>query len=450
MDKPRVSIIIPVYNGSNYLREAIDSALAQDYDNYEVVIINDGSKDEGKTEEIALSYGTKLRYFYKENGGVATALNYGISKMSGEYFSWLSHDDIYYPDKLSAQIAALYELGNMTTLVYSDYDLWDMSRDIVHSTSFENYYSIEQLTNSVFPVMQWLTLSCTPLVHKSYFDRVGFFDETLKMAQDNDMWFRLLRQEKSVFVPKALLKSRIHAESGTNMSKGFNEELGKVAVKSMLQLSESEITAIFKHPAILYHRIAMILKGYQIPHYYNIAMESFQSTKLQSGLFENLQKFEDYIQKISDGKTRRICIFGAGQYGKRLYQELTSRLIYVDFFSDNNPKKWGETIEGKLCISIDELKKMKDETLVIVAAQMPESLMKQLIEEEFIYTATMQQLEWKLSQTIPLKWISALDCMQEMDELPEEQTLLKDKLVQAIFDICKNYSKRKRDTIVQE
>ncbi|HWT73637.1 MAG TPA: glycosyltransferase [Mobilitalea sp.] len=444
MNKPMVSIIIPVYNGSNYLREAIDSALNQDYDNYEIIVVNDGSIDQGKTEEIALSYEDKIRYYWKENGGVATALNYGISKMKGEYFSWLSHDDIYYPDKLSAQIKALYDSGDLTALVYSDYDLWDMNRDITCNTAFQTYYSMEQLTNSVFPVLQWLTLSCTPLVHKSCFDRVGLFDEGLITAQDYDMWFRLFRYGKSVFVYKPLLKSRMHAESGTNTIECFKEELGKVVIKSLLQLSESEITAIFRHPAIIYHRVAMILKGYQIPHYYQIAMKSLQSTGLEPMLFERLQEFEKYIDKISDGKANKICIFGGGQYGQRLYWELDSRLIYIDCFSDNNPRKWGTSIEGKQCISPQDLMKIKDETLVIVAVQMPEVIIEQLKQEGFSHITTMQQMEWRISQTIPLKWISALEDNEDSEELPKDATVVKDKLNQAIFDICKNFGKEKQ------
>ena len=75
---PLVSIVIPVYNGANYLREAIDSALAQTYSNVEIIVVNDGSDDGGATRDIALSYGDKIRYFAKDNGGVSTALNVGI------------------------------------------------------------------------------------------------------------------------------------------------------------------------------------------------------------------------------------------------------------------------------------------------------------------------------------------------------------------------------------
>ena len=69
MQGPKVSIVIPAYNASNYLSEAIDSALAQTYPNVEVVVVNDGSPDDGATRAVALSYGDRIRYVEKENGG---------------------------------------------------------------------------------------------------------------------------------------------------------------------------------------------------------------------------------------------------------------------------------------------------------------------------------------------------------------------------------------------
>ena len=123
--KPLVSIIIPVYNGANYLREAIESALGQTYGNCEVLVINDGSNDHGETEREALKFGDRIRYFKKENGGVASALNFGIRKMQGEYFSWLSHDDVYSPQKIEKQLEAVLQSGNPAALVQAEYEFYN-------------------------------------------------------------------------------------------------------------------------------------------------------------------------------------------------------------------------------------------------------------------------------------------------------------------------------------
>ena len=117
MYQPKISIVIPAYNASNYLAEAIDCALAQTYPNVEIVVVNDGSRDDGATERVALSYGEKIRYFYKENGGSSSALNMGIANMTGEWFSWLSHDDLYLPNKIKHQMKLLKTLKDPYQIV---------------------------------------------------------------------------------------------------------------------------------------------------------------------------------------------------------------------------------------------------------------------------------------------------------------------------------------------
>jgi glycosyltransferase involved in cell wall biosynthesis len=94
---PKVSIIIPVYNGEDFLSQAINSVLAQTYQNIEVIVVDDGSTD--GTRQIIESYGKKIIAIHKSNGGVASALNVGIQHATGEYIAWLSHDDIFYRKK---------------------------------------------------------------------------------------------------------------------------------------------------------------------------------------------------------------------------------------------------------------------------------------------------------------------------------------------------------------
>jgi glycosyltransferase involved in cell wall biosynthesis len=210
--QPKVSIVIPVYNGSDYLREAIDSALAQTYPNVEVVVVNDGSNDAGATEQIALSYGNNIRYFSKENGGVASALNRGVSEMTGAYFSWLSHDDVYYPEKISAQMHALRSMTDRDTILYSDWAVFSGNSGItqeirlpmVPPESFRYFLT----TNNVVH-------GCSLLIPKRAFDCCGTFNENLRTTQDYDFWYRLAGKFRFVHLPVVLVKGRQHQAQGS-------------------------------------------------------------------------------------------------------------------------------------------------------------------------------------------------------------------------------------------
>lgn len=145
---PLVSIIIPVFNGSNFLREAIDSALNQTYPNIEVIVVNDGSNDNRLTEEIAISYKNQIQYYYKENGGVGSALNLGIEKMKGDYFSWLSHDDLYTPQKIDSQISILKNYEDKTLIVTGGYKIIDKFNNYQYDVSPLSKYKKEKLEGS--------------------------------------------------------------------------------------------------------------------------------------------------------------------------------------------------------------------------------------------------------------------------------------------------------------
>ena len=239
---PLVSIIIPVYNGSNYMREAIDSALNQTYSNIEIIVVNDGSKDEGKTREIALSYGNKIKYFEKKNGGVSTALNLGIKKMKGQYFQWLSHDDILYPDKIQVQIEALRQAGDMSKICYSNWSSLVMPAESSSENQIKNpidlnqkpeiveyngtiIYRQEFLETGAFAPAFGFISGGTLLIPKIYFDSYGGFDEKYIAVQDYKKWFELFRGKRLVYVRKSLFISRTHAQQVTyTYGKRIDEE----------------------------------------------------------------------------------------------------------------------------------------------------------------------------------------------------------------------------------
>jgi glycosyltransferase involved in cell wall biosynthesis len=272
---PKVSIIIPVYNGSNYLREAIDSALAQTYKNTEIIVVNDGSTDEGKTDEICKSYGNKIRYFKKENGGVSSALNMGIEKMQGEYFSWLSHDDVYYPNKIEEQVKVLDKLEDKNTVLYSNVEYIDENSETIFKTEYEKEFSIQTLSNGVFPVFCGYPNGCSMLIPKKCFEKVGTFDEELKTANDYDMWFRLFQKCPIQFTPKTLIKYRFHNNQGTKIAPEESRlaESEKVWIRAIKVLEKSEVESFGVEPVKFYYDLAKRMKEAGKERTYKLAMK---------------------------------------------------------------------------------------------------------------------------------------------------------------------------------
>ena len=99
---PLVSVIIPTYNRAEIIEEAVDSVLAQDYKDFELIVVDDGSTD--NTSEVLATYGDDIRVLYQENKGVSAARNRGISEAAGKLIAFLDSDDLWMPQKLTTQV----------------------------------------------------------------------------------------------------------------------------------------------------------------------------------------------------------------------------------------------------------------------------------------------------------------------------------------------------------
>lgn len=224
MNNPKVSIIIPVYNGSNYMKCAIDCALNQTYENTEVIVVNDGSTDDGQTEAIALSYGDRIRYFAKPNGGVSSALNYGIAQMTGDYFSWLSHDDGYTPDKVKDAVELLERHDQLNRRCIAFTGGWFIDVAGKKLKNFPVYFTPEQVYSGIETVRVIVrdgTLNgCCMLIPRTAFAEAGLFDETLRYSQDALMWYRIfLAGYQLVSDNRPNVMNRIHANQVTQRRK---------------------------------------------------------------------------------------------------------------------------------------------------------------------------------------------------------------------------------------
>ncbi len=216
MYNPLISIIIPAYNASNYLAEAIDSALAQTYQNIEIIVVNDGSPDNGATREVALSYGDKIKYFEKENGGCASALNYGIEVMNGECFSWLSHDDLYMPDKLQKMVDVLNanyatDAERENVVMVSETMLVNADGEEIKSP-FQHTVGALTPTEAFEETLYKKTFNgCSMIISKKVMEETGFFITAYKHQLDREYWMRIaLNGHPFYVIGEPLSKSRAH------------------------------------------------------------------------------------------------------------------------------------------------------------------------------------------------------------------------------------------------
>ena len=256
---PKVSIIIPVYNGEKYVSLAIESALRQTYSNLEVIVVNDGSTD--KTDKICRSYGNKIKYIKKENGGVSTALNVGIENMTGDYFSWLSHDDLYYPNKVEVEVNYLIENGllDTNTILYSNFTIVDEFGEYKYDVQYNSRYLNR---SSAYPMLLGSIDGLTLLIPKKAFDEYGYFDKDLKCVQDYQLWYKFYKNGyKFIHVPKITVSTRIHAKQVTNTSPRVATEGNKYWVNLIKDFSKKEEKELFGSEFNYWYILSTLFEG---------------------------------------------------------------------------------------------------------------------------------------------------------------------------------------------
>jgi len=222
----KVSIIIPVYNGEKYLAECIESALNQTYKNIEIIAVNDGSTD--SSEQILLNYKEKIKISNKKNGGTASALNHGIREMKGEWFKWLSADDVLYPNSIEELIREAEGLEDKkNTILYSNYDIIDSDGNKIDQFREPNYNNLSKFEFNVILLDHFVGNGSTSLIHKTALDDYGYFDKNVGYKEDYELWLRfcLLYQCRLHLIPKILVKYRIHRKqlSQVRITKSLNQ-----------------------------------------------------------------------------------------------------------------------------------------------------------------------------------------------------------------------------------
>jgi len=217
---PLVSVVIPTFNRSKIVCDAITSVLQQTHKNIEIIVVDDGGKDTTK-KNIKKEFGDlvkkkKIRYIYKENGGIASALNRGIKEAKGELIAWLSDDD-WYDDKYNTLLedsVRVHKQDPEVGLTYTNYRIcWADGRKTIYDAFFSNNQRNGDEFNRIQNFVALLDIcyinGSSTVIKKDVFYTVGNYNEKLLYGQDYDMWFKICLNYKIHKIPKTLLNYRM-------------------------------------------------------------------------------------------------------------------------------------------------------------------------------------------------------------------------------------------------
>lgn len=201
----KVSVIVPAYNASAYIREAVDSALEQVYPSIEVIVVDDGSTDE--TRRILRGYGSRIQVIHQPNSGSAAACNTGVHAAKSAWIAFLDADDIWLPDKLSRQFA---ECGDKQISHTDSMCFGENLPDAIRRSSFEPPYSGRVLRELL--VRNFITKSSV-LMRRDLFLECGGFEPGYLGVEDWPFWLKVCADHELGYLPEAVVRYRVHPKS---------------------------------------------------------------------------------------------------------------------------------------------------------------------------------------------------------------------------------------------
>lgn len=268
---PLISIVIPAYNMAEYISDALISCINQTYQNIEIIVIDDGSKD--KTKEVIKKFQKSLSYHYQENMGVSVARNHGINIAKGEFVAFLDADDIWMPTKIEAQIDII-EKNNDLKAVSCGYGIMDEAGKILMPGLIRANYKSRDHLYKALSICQLIPGSASGvLVERKFLNEVGLFNEQLFIGEDWDLWLRIVEKTNIYFINKILvyLRSRTKKEPLRSLS---NE------IHQVQKIIENSVTLKYKKRAFaaLYARVgSSYMSANEIDNAISLLIKSFKN-----------------------------------------------------------------------------------------------------------------------------------------------------------------------------
>lgn len=258
----KASVVITTYNGATrgFLRAAIDSVIAQTVQDFELILVDDGSSD--STGEICRGYlaDSRIRYVRQENRGVAAARNLGISMASHPYVCFLDDDDLWKPEKLERQLKAFGQGGENVGLIYTAVEILDAGGAVIglqrHSVPADPYFRLfyENFVDATSSVM----------VRRDVVERVGAFRANiygpdLQGCEDRDLWIRIARKHQIVALADVLVTYRLH---GQKLSRNLEQMERSESTMLALALADAPASVLAEQDAIRANALRRVAMEY--------------------------------------------------------------------------------------------------------------------------------------------------------------------------------------------
>lgn len=202
--KGLVTIIVPTYNREPFLKEAIDSVLAQDYGSWELIIVDDGSTDNSKAVIESYLQDSRIEYHYQDNAGQSSARNKAMAMARGEYIAFLDSDNKWFPNRLSLGVAVLDQMPNVA-VAYGDIVIIDEHGNETSRDNMRRHSGrvVDRLLMDNFVSMN------TTLTRKIAIDTIGNVNASIRRADDYDLWLRLSGQFNFHYIPEFMAYYRV-------------------------------------------------------------------------------------------------------------------------------------------------------------------------------------------------------------------------------------------------
>lgn len=344
---PKVSIIMPVYNGEKYLEEAIQSILLQTFQDWELWLVNDCSTDSSlKIMEKYAGENDKIQIITNpENYQLPRSLNIGFRHARGTYLTWTSDDNFYQPDAVEVMVRELENHPDYG-LVCCDVDyLFEDGSVMAHRFPDASRLYLENVVGACF------------LYRREVLETVGEYDPTMFLVEDYDYWLRISQKYPVVHIPRCLYQYRFHKQSLTTQKR-------QTVAKQLYRLRLRELEYLLSK-ATADDRAALFLDMWFCG---GEDLWRHQGQFFPDGL---LPKELQWLKRVSreprqPDPDKKLILFGAGFYGKEAVKYFGKER--VQYFVDNNSALHGTMKEDVRVISFEELKEVHESYEIVISA----------------------------------------------------------------------------------